>query len=366
MSGWTDDELMEYLKNSPFELTIQRLDRELVARGAQIPGNERFKFTDKEGTPQRDAMAAQIKEFYETAPSPDKELRHISTWELVQTLIQRCRELNEDRGIWFTDNRMDFYDITDEQIKKNTNCAAAICLENNLIPGRNGLSTLKNKNYGEAFNLCHCEPFRDQPIAAGRLCTGFLVKENTVATAGHCACEKNVTNLRFLFGYKMTDPFTPVTQVPNENVYKGVKIVQRAYNRMCNGADWALVKLDRNVVGQEVATLSKKEISHGQPVYIIGHPLGLPLKYSPGASVSDISEAHFSADLNVYCGSSGSPVFDSKTHEVIGIVVRGDNRDFRWVENCWMSVIYSRADKCSKEPQCTRVSEFIDIVDNCC
>jgi hypothetical protein len=91
--------------------------------------------------------------------------------------------------------------------------------------------------------------------------------------------------------------------------------------------------------------------------------VGLPLKYSPEASVGDIREAFFSADLNVYNGSSGSPVFDSETHEVIGIVVRGHTRDFRLVENCWRSVIYSRSDTGFPNPQCTRVSEFITYVD---
>jgi hypothetical protein len=79
--------------------------------------------------------------------------------------------------------------------------------------------------------------------------------------------------------------------------------------------------------------------------------------------VGDISDAYFSADLNVYNGSSGSPVFDSKTHEVIGIVARGHTRDFRLVENCWRSVIYSRSDRWCPDPQCTRVSEFITYVD---
>ncbi|NIM15615.1 MAG: trypsin-like serine protease [Candidatus Aminicenantes bacterium] len=346
---------------------VEKLDRELMARGIQIPIEKRFQFCDMEGTPQREALMAGVHEYYGSAASssPDKALSHISTRNLIKMLKVKIRELNRERGIWGEDSRRDYYEITDEQIKKNANCAAAICLENNLIPSRNGLSTLKNKNYGAAFNLCACEPFNDQPIAVGRLCTGFLVKEDVVATAGHCACEKNVTDLRFVFGYKMLDSSTPATQVPNENVYKGVKIIERAYNRSI-GSDWALVKLDRNVVGQEVAALSKEKIFRDKTVYIIGYPLGLPLKYSPGASVSEISETHFSADLNVYCGSSGSPVFDSETHEVIGIVVRGDNRDFRWVENCWMSVIYPNPVFKSKEPQCTRVSEFIDIVDKCC
>ena len=55
--------------------------------------------------------------------------------------------------------------------------------------------------------------------------------------------------------------------------------------------------------------------------------------------------------------------FDRKTNEVIGIVVRGDNQDFRWTGKGWLSIIYPNPDIHSKEPQCTRVSEFKNIVD---
>jgi V8-like Glu-specific endopeptidase len=63
--------------------------------------------------------------------------------------------------------------------------------------------------------------------------------------------------------------------------------------------------------------LSEKPLYLNQPVYILGHPCGLPLKYSAGAQVRGIDESFFSADLNVYCGNSGSPVIDRDTHEVI-------------------------------------------------
>ena len=355
---------MPYRKKTLSDLSVEELDMELIARGAIIVRKKQFKFRDRLGTPQREVIMTEAQEFYEwiAPPSPDKALRHISTWNLARRLMLKTREINYERGIWGEDNRMDYYKITDDQIKKNANCVVAICMSDNLIDTKNGFSTLKVRNYGKIFNLCTCEPFYHQPIAAGRLCTGFLVKEDVVATAGHCACKKKVTDLRFVFGYKMSNPSTPVTEIPKQNIYNGVRIVCRVLNPN-NGSDWALVKLDRKVVSQTIAKLSKKDILCDKSVYIIGYPLGLPLKYSPGSSVGDIREACFSADLNVYCGSSGSPVFDSETHEVIGIVVRGDNSDFRLVENCWMSVIYSRSDKCSKEPQCTRVSEFIKYVD---
>jgi V8-like Glu-specific endopeptidase len=265
-------------------------------------------------------------------------------------------------GIWYEDKRMDFYEITDEQVKRNSNCVAAIMLKNNLINEMNGFSTLKIKIYGEAHNLVETEPFRNQPVIAGSPSTGFLVQKDVVATAAQCVISKKITNFCIVFGYKMLDPTTPVIKVPNENIYSCVKILHIVYNSIGNKSSWALVQLDREVKNQEVAAISKDDISRDQSVYVIGHPMGLPLKYAAGGRVCDLKEALFEAKLDIYMGNGGSPVFDADTHEVIGIVTIGYNRDFRITDKGLASVIYPNRDIKSEGPQCTRISELIDYI----
>jgi hypothetical protein len=347
---------MIYQRESQVEYTVEELEMELIARGAQIPGEEMFKFKDEEGTPEREAIMEQVKEFYKNNALP------INMLKIKARQITKSIGIGPVKGIWYSDDRKDFYEITDERIKENANCTAIICRKGNLIDEKNGFSTLKIKNYGETFNLCDSEPFRNQPIAAGRLCTGFLVKDDIVATAGHCVNKNNVKDLCFVFGFKMKDVSTPVIQVPDENVYKGIKIIRSAFDRRFTGEDWALVRLDRGVVEQTTATLSKQDISLNQNVYVMGYPLGLPLKYAPGACVCDIHENHFAAQLDVYSGNSGSPVFDKDTHKVIGMVVRAYTRDFRWTGKSWISVIYPNRKISSPIPQCTRGSQ-LSIVD---
>ena len=347
------------------ELSIEDLDRELIARAAQIPENKLFKFRDKEGTPERDAIVAQLKELYDpaTSPSPDEALRHVCTEDLIKILKNMTwKEIKRGaRGIWYGDARMDFYDITDGQIKENANSVAAICTKDNLIDDSRGFSILRVKNYWKTLNLCDSEPFHHQPIAVGRMTTGFLVAEDIIATAPHSVRESNVTDIRIVFGFKMEDPYTPVTRVPNENIYKGVEVIHRMYRKMKgNESDWALVKLDRKVEGRSKVMLSRKRIFCDQSIYVIGYPVGLPLKYAPGGRVLDINKAYFSADLDVYSDNAGSPVFNSDTHEVIGMVLYGDRRDFRWTGKCWTSVIYPRRNISSKGVQCTRISELIE------
>ncbi|MGD2091292.1 MAG: serine protease [Candidatus Aminicenantes bacterium] len=262
-------------------------------------------------------------------------------------------------GIWYEDNRMDYFQIMDNDVKRNADCVAVICNKNNLMAEKKGGSTLKVKNFGKTFNLYKSEPFSDQPTLAGRMGAGFLLKEDVIVTAGHLIDESNLEDTRFVFGYKMLNSSTAVTQISDENIYRGVEVLQRVYNPGTIGADWALAKLDRKVVGHPLARFSEVDVSLEQPVYIIGHPCGLPLKYASGAKVRKIYDTHFSAHLSVYFGNSGSPVFNTETHEVVGIVVRGDTRDFRWTGKGWVSIVYPKPGLLSRVPQCTKISEII-------
>ncbi len=385
MAEQMDGQMTEQ-ENLAAAFRVEELDRELIARGAQIKGNDPFTFADTTEMPNRDAIMTQVKAFYkEAATLPvNKNLANISTKTLVAALLHKTEEirLNGPKGIWGTDKRMDVHRVTDKQLLANANRVAAICLEENIEEniendvehdcpddGKNdpdttkrGVSQLRVRNYGKSFNLCEGEPFQHQPISAGWLCTGFLVGDDIIATAGHCANEKNVKKLRILFDYKMSPEGKPVTQVANQHIYKGMEIVAGVYSTKENGRDWALIRLDRKVRGRQAVRLSKQHLCYDQPVYVIGHPAGLPLKVAPGAQIREISENWFAANLDIYNGSSGSPVFCADTHDVIGIVIHGDNRDFRWTGNGWISIRYPNPQYQSKAPECARASQLIPFL----
>jgi AraC-like DNA-binding protein/V8-like Glu-specific endopeptidase len=265
-------------------------------------------------------------------------------------------------GIWHKDERLDYFEIVDEKVKRNILSVAAVCMKDNLLDTGERYQELRVKNYGETYNLCTSEPFYYQPVAAGFMATGVLVKEDVVATAAHFANATNVKKLCFIFGYVMSDPISPVTRFPNENVYRGVEILHREYDvdgPGASGSDWALVRLDRKVEGLEIATLSFQNASYMQKIYSIGYPCGLPLKYAPGTVVKSDEKSCFVAEMDVFSGNGGSPVFSAETHAMVGIIYRGDSRDFRWVKDCCVSVIYPNNEIYSQGPGCTKVSEFI-------
>jgi V8-like Glu-specific endopeptidase len=351
---------MTGIKRSPGDFSIEELDRELIARGAKVPDEKRFYFRDTAGTPARDEIMEQTAKLYrpDNTPLLNETLSHLSMRQLTETLILKIREAESDRAARGHGIRMDMYEISDRNIKRIAHSVVSIWMKDNVEDNHNGFFSLRHKQYGESFNLHRSEPYYKQPIAEGRLCTGFLVGENVIATAGHCADERNVKALRFVFGYEMKGSHDPVTQVPDKDIYNGEEIIRRVYDPGGSGADWALVKLDRNVTERHIVTLSKTGIRRDHPVYVLGHPCGLPLKYVPDEPVTGMDRAFFSAELTVYGGNSGSPVFSSETHEVVGILVRGDQQNFRWTGSGWMSVRYPNPRLKSNAPQCTRVSEF--------
>lgn len=171
--------------------------------------------------------------------------------------------------------------------------------------------------------LCSDEPFRDQPNPAW--CSGFLVAEDIVATAGHCVDPGGCANTAFVFGFVMLDANTAVLTIDASQIYHCSEVIAQ----QIGAADWALVRLDRKVIGHSPLTVrTAGVVDNGEELLVIGHPVGLPRKYAGGATVrGNTAPEYFEANVDTYGGNSGSAVFNANTLEVEGVLVRG-NEDF--------------------------------------
>jgi hypothetical protein len=261
-------------------------------------------------------------------PKADPALAKYSSLVLTVAL------LDAQKSIYGQDNRKDIFLVSsDAKINAAADAVVSLFESNRLAPLEDGSrSKIINKVFATEYRLCDTaspvEPYLAQPCSA--FCSGVLVAPDVVATAGHCintaqARTPPLNEVRFVFGYRMRDENTPEMIIANREIYMGKQIIKQVYTP--GGADWALVRLDRPVQGHTPVSIRRTaKVSDADDLYVIGHPCGLPAKFADGAIVRINTDADFFvANLDTYGGNSGSPVFNRTTHQVEGLLVRGQN-----------------------------------------
>jgi V8-like Glu-specific endopeptidase len=186
-----------------------------------------------------------------------------------------------------------------------------------------GQLILENKTLEESMGVCSSERFATQKTVTE--CTGFLIADDLLVTAGHCVrTNMECANFSWVFDFH-----SDVESIPTSKIYDCKEIVAQEFNA---SNDFAVLRLDRKVEGRTPLKLRKEGTlnpAQDGALAVIGHPSGLPLKIEATGILRDVNEGHdfFIAELDTYGGNSGSPVFNLRTNEVEGILVRGE-RDY--------------------------------------
>lgn len=248
------------------------------------------------------------------------------------------------KTIYGADNRLDYYEAPADMKVLADSVVSLWKAKQVSVSGDQ--AALKHVNFGEALNLCPSERFREQPL--GAFCSGSLVGEDLVMTAGHCITDEAAcADTKFVFGYAVKQSGgKAATTLPAGEVYGCKKIIKRDLdkppsglfgtvisvlanitNRM--GPDYALIQLDRKVEGHQPLPVNRgAEPRMGTPLLTIGHPVGLPLKIAGGATVrNDSPKSYYITDIDAFGGNSGGPVFNAETKLIEGILVLG-GQDF--------------------------------------
>lgn len=164
--------------------------------------------------------------------------------------------------------------------------------------------------------ICMDEKFADELTLPD--CSGFLIAKNILVTAGHCVRDHSTCrSIKWVFGF--TKDVANRGEISKDNVYSCSKILSRGDAPK----DFAILKLDREVANRSALRVSSKKVRVGDEVTAIGHPSGLPTKIASGARVFKTTQSTFKTNLDTFSGSSGSAVFDDRTGEVVGILVKG-------------------------------------------
>jgi hypothetical protein len=171
--------------------------------------------------------------------------------------------------------------------------------------------------------MCTGELFAGQ--TAPGFCTGFLVNEDTLVTARHCLEKTPCSEVSIVFGFYMESDNTQAT-LTKENVFKCSKVIAQESPTLENQyLDYAIIKLDRSTGRAALEYASDDHLKQQDRVAVIGYPSGLPLKIASDAFVmnNEAEDSYFTANLDTFGSNSGSPVINTDTYQVEGIVVRG-------------------------------------------
>lgn len=253
--------------------------------------------------------------------------RRVGNWLCaVALLCGLAAQAEPEKIVYGTDDRKDYFEETDATRLgwADSTCAlVSISQLSQLAGNRVRLETFPYTIGG--FDPCDDEPFGTQPVAA--FCTGFVVGQDLIATAGHCVTdEADLATTAFVFGFHMEDDTTAVTEFDANQVYLGVEIVGQA---LAGSLDHAVIRVDRPITApgaQRLPVRREGDVAEGTPVGAIGHPAGLPTKLAFGSDteVKDSSNSQFfRVNTDTYGGNSGSPVFNTRDNLVEGILVRG-------------------------------------------
>jgi len=362
-------------KMSPYEFTLEELDIELLVRSAKHAADP-FLFDEIEAAPAlREALreSRQLHEAYAHL-EPDPRLSHLDCRELADVVMELCEELGSDavRGVYGKDGRKDYYQLTDPGIRKNVESVAVICRKSDLIKVEPDMFCLKVKKLMDIIKLCPEESYVEQPVGVGYVAGGFLVAKDIIATAAHVVETIPIEEMCFLFGYRMEKESVAVTRFTNQNIRYGVKLMEKDSVNSVKGKDWALVELDRPLTDRTPVRVHPGPLKAGGEAYVLGYPMGLPIKFCDGARVLAVEDFSFTSNLDIFKSNSGSPVFDKTTHLLVGMVAQGDNSDFRFIDPCYR-VVVTNTEKRHRNtdpnrppsnkpafPRCVRVQQFME------
>lgn len=253
---------------------------------------------------------------------------------------QQAAHSNEDlhsrlKVIYGQDNRVEADDYHDAAFRDLSDSVAAMVRSSSIFkdPRNPGRMIFPRRTAENFLNLCPDERFAQQITLP--LCSGFLVADDLVVTAGHCVQnEGDCKRFKWAFGFK-----GETTSLAENDVYSCSEIVDfKLEDTTFKLLDYAVIRLDRPVENREpLKYRQKSKAKINQKLVVIGHPMGLPLKIADSAKVSRMNlkelkkpfssllkkRYYFLANLDTYGGNSGSPVFNQETREVEGILVEG-------------------------------------------
>lgn len=225
--------------------------------------------------------------------------------------------------VYGDDDRFDVADHPDADLRNLADQAVVTLISRAGIRYQSGGYQIGGSTLGDAQQLCPGERFAEQPSAG--FCSGTLIAEDLVLTAGHCiGGEASCRTTVVAFDYQWENG--GLGAINDDDVFNCRRVIARAESENPT-RDYAVIQLDRPVTGRQPALVRdvRGSLRAGDPFAIIGSPSGIPQKIDDGGAVRDTGDGSvFVGTPDSFGGNSGSGIFARQTLELIGILISGE------------------------------------------
>ena len=228
--------------------------------------------------------------------------------------------------IYGADDRREVYEHPSGQLRALASSAVvALVPRSRFLQTKAGEFAIFTRPLEQAFDVCADERFATQPTAAD--CSGVLIDDDLVLTAGHCfASDQACADSAVVFDYFYASPDV-LEPIGWGDVHGCRRIVHRSFSPAASGKriDYAVVQLDRRPAGRTPVPMRTTPLLTGEPLATVGSASGLPAKIDSGSRLLNpraLELDYFLLDSDTFAGSSGSGVFDAEA-KLVGVLVRG-------------------------------------------
>lgn len=235
--------------------------------------------------------------------------------------------------VYGSDDRLEVFEEPDADLRRIADESIVALIPSFRIKrDQDGTYGLYNtESLEKLLGLCPDQRFGWEPTAA--VCSGVLIDDDLVLTAGHCIDANTPCDwYSYVFRYELEAPDS-LAVIRDEDVYSCAKLVAQGTPQGSDlTPDFSVVQLDRPVEGAHAPALIRPATPLGvqESLTMIGFGTGLPAKIDSGGSVADPRADQldfFVANVDAFQGHSGSATFDSQ-HRLAGILIGGRTPDY--------------------------------------